>query len=90
MFAEIEAGGEVRFGPLSFGLKHVRYKNKELAWADVTKLTLISGARNGLEIHAGGLLPWCFYNLNESPNGLAGLELVRRLAPVRLLKQIKE
>jgi hypothetical protein len=36
-------------------------------------------------VNRGGLLSWCLVNLLAEPNGYLAFELVRRVAPERLL-----
>jgi Family of unknown function (DUF6585) len=83
--ASIEAGKKVMFGPFGVSARNVYYKDKKLSWDDVTSMRMLTGAAVGLQIFHGGLLPWCTYHLLKAPNGVIADEVIRRVAPPRLL-----
>jgi hypothetical protein len=82
---QIEEGKKVMFGPFGVSKRHVYYKQKKLAWDDVTSMKLLTGAAVGLQIRSGGLLPWCTYHLMAAPNGCVAYKVLPRVAPSRLL-----
>lgn len=86
--ASIEAGKKVMFGPLGVSARGVYYKDKKLSWDEVTRMHMLTGAATGLQIFHGGLLPWCTYHLLKAPNGVVADEVIRRVAPPRLLKPV--
>jgi hypothetical protein len=80
--AMLEAGKRVMFGEFGVSKRYVYSKEEKLAWEEVTKLEVVNGR---LHVRRGGLLPWADYALFAEPNGFLAGELVRRLAPPRLL-----
>ena len=87
-WAGIEAGKKVAFGDFAISRRGVFYKEKKLAWDEISGLKIVTGSVYYLEIKAGGLglWPWCRWNPRTAPNDQVALELVRRLAPPHLLK----
>src|SRR5262249_35078105 len=81
----IEEGKKVMFGPFGVSRRYVYYKQKKLAWDEVTSMKLLTGAAVGLQIRCGTLFPWCTYHLMSAPNGCVAYKVLPRVAPPRLL-----
>jgi len=84
--ARIEMGKKVMFGPFGVSKRFVYFKNKKTSWDDVTSMRIVTGRRYCLQIFCGWLLPWCTFYMLTVPNGQLVYEVIRRVAPSRLLK----
>ena len=90
MVNKANSGRMVEFGPLGVSSYALSYKGRTVPWHEVTKLVILygSGYRH-LSIYRTGIFtfiwPWCFLNLNMLPNDLMLLELLKLIAPSRLL-----
>jgi len=76
----------VEFGPLGVSIDALRYKGKTVPWEEVTGLLILNGSK--LMAYRRGLLSfWPFFQLNlyTVPNELLLRELLKRIAPPRLL-----
>ena len=62
------------------------YKHKKADWDDVTSMRILTGSVYSLQIYCGWLLPWCTFDLLKAPNGQLVYEVIRLVAPTRLLK----
>jgi hypothetical protein len=84
----IEAGKKVSFGPFGVSKRAVYFKGKKADWDDVTRMRILTGRVYCLQIYCGWFLPWCTFSLLTAPNGQLVYELIRRVAPARLLKPV--
>src|SRR5262245_28191271 len=89
MIKRANAGRMVEFGPLGVSSDALRYKSQTTSWDDVTRLLILTGSginqlmvyrRSGL-----GLWAFCRLNLDRVPNNLLLIELLKQIAPPRLL-----
>jgi hypothetical protein len=89
MLASARAGRMVEFGPLAVSGDALRYKGQTVPWEEVTSLVIVTGSGNRhLRVNCRGILsfwPFCLLNLNLVPNDLLLLELLKQIAPSRLL-----
>jgi len=89
MFTRACAGRMVEFGPLAVSSDALRYKGHTIPWDDVTSLVIVNGSGyRHLTVSRRGLLsfwPCVRLNLNLVPNDLLLIELLKRIAPPRLL-----
>jgi hypothetical protein len=80
-----EKGGTVSFGPLSVSPDLLTYKNKQVAWGQVTRLDVEFNPQmksTQLEVRAGGgFLTWCSVPVQNIPNLRVFLELAYRACP---------
>jgi hypothetical protein len=84
----IEAGKKVMIGPFGVSKRFVYFKQKKTAWDDVTHMRILTGTTYCLQIYCGWFFPWCAFHMLTVPNGELVYELVRRVAPKRLLKPV--
>ncbi len=84
---KIEQNKRVTFGPFKISRAGITYKEKQLAWDEMTSITIVTGASYSLKVFDGGLLPWANADLVSLPNNQTLLEVIRQLAPKHLLKQ---
>jgi hypothetical protein len=89
MFNRARAGRMVEFGALGVSSDALRYKGTTVPWEEVTKLLILNGSGfRKLMAYRHGILsfwPFCQLNLNTVPNELLLRELLKRIAPERLL-----
>src|SRR5262245_23983869 len=89
MLKRADAGRMVEFGNFAVSGYAVRYKGKTISWNDVSRLLIVTGAGyHHLTIYRSGglgLMPFCQFNLKLVPNDLLLVELLKRVAPPRLL-----
>jgi hypothetical protein len=94
MIKRADAGRMVEFGRLGVSSDALRYKGKMTPWDKVTQLLILkgSGYRHLMVYRRSGLGLWPFIqlNLNLVPNDLLLLELLKRIAPPRLLVPAEE
>jgi hypothetical protein len=89
MIKKAHAGRMVEFGPLGVSSYTLNYKGKTTPWDEVTRLLILTGMGmckltvyrcSGL-----GVLPFIQINLDRVPNRLLLIELLKQIAPPRLL-----
>jgi hypothetical protein len=89
MINKAQAGRMVEFGALSVSSDALSYKGNTVPWEEVTQLLILTGSGfRKLMAYRRGLLsfwPFCQLNLNTVPNELLLRELLKRIAPSRLL-----
>jgi hypothetical protein len=89
MLKKAQAGRMVEFGPLAVSSYALNCKGTTISWDEVARLVILTGSGNRhLTIYRNGafaLLPFCQFNLNKIPNDLLLLELLKQIAPPRLL-----
>jgi hypothetical protein len=80
-----ENGTLVSFGPLSVSRDLLTYKDKHVAWDQVSRVDVTFNPQmksTQLEVRvAGHLLPWCSVPVHTIPNLRVFMELVRRAYP---------
>jgi uncharacterized protein DUF6585 len=91
MIRKANTGRMVEFGPLGVSIDALAYKGRTIPWDEVTQLVIMTGSGlRHLMVYRQGLLsfwPYIQLNLNLVPNDLLLLELLKRIAPPRLLVQ---
>jgi len=89
MIRRANAGRMVEFGPLGVSCDALRYKGQTTRWDEVIKLLILSGSGiyQLMVYHRSGLGLWAFcrLNLQTLPNQTLLRELLRHIAPDRLL-----
>lgn len=84
----LQEGRRVRFGDFGVSLRGMTYKDRRIAWEDVSSMVIRTG-RIGRRLHvrqSGAVLAWCSIDLDRLPNNDLLYQLLVQAAPARLLR----